>query len=202
MGLNIRTMGKTKARILLVAADFILAVCCAWVADSAAYRFMMKPIYTTGAEAYNISGCSFVDGVLTIIGEDPQFVVDLPGYTANRIQIRFGEPTKQETALQVFYASPGEWFSEERSVKTVIGAGSKEAVVEVPKVPYAHMRFDFEQGVFLRRINVFDNEAASFQAEARLLRSALVFAEVFVPLLILILVKTRKKAGRAVHAEA
>ncbi len=192
-----RKIKRWQKRSLLILVALILAVGCAWISDYIAHQFYKKTILTDGSEAYNVFGCYFSDRKIIIVGEDPQFVVDLPDFTATNIQISLREPASQDVYLQVFYASPGEWFSEEQSVKHVIPAGSREVILELPRKVYRYLRFDFEQEVAFQRIAVYDSEEPLLIDEHRvMLRRGLSFAVAFFPLLLLILILTRKRASK------
>lgn len=192
--------GIFKKRILLIPAIFILAVGLAFIADRIAYQHFvaepadMRPVFTDGSEAYEVIDCVISDGAVIVTGYDPRFSLHTENTAFSRIHIIFREPVGQDTALQVFYAPVDGFFSEPDSLRRTIAAGTKETTITVPETIYSNIRFDFEQNVVIEKISVGNKEDDALPYQCNFVRMVIIFAIVFIPLCVLILIKTYRKS--------
>ncbi len=195
-------MSIRDKRILLISLFFILAVGCAFGADIVAYKSFgyyydvgigEASIFADGTEAFGISGCNISDGLVTVTGPDPQFVLPSFNYEFSKVRIVFRQPVSKDTLLQVFFVPIGGSFSEKNSVYKTIAAGLTEVIITLPKAAYTNLRFDFEENVYLDNIYIEKEERVFVEYKPHLIRLAVVFIFVFIPLSILFLIKTCKK---------
>lgn len=203
-------MSRTKKRILLISVALVLALGCAVLADLVIYRNFgyyygdtdVQSVFTDGSEAFALSGCEITDGVVIVTGIDPQFVISTNDAEFSRIRIIFREPVSQNTPLQMFYMPAGEGFSENSSVLRTITAGVSEEVITLPKAVYSNLRFDFEQNVTIDRI-LIGNEARIYEEyKPHFGRMGIIFGIIFVPLCIVIIVKTLKKKTNLINEDS
>ncbi|MDE6364223.1 MAG: acyltransferase, partial [Lachnospiraceae bacterium] len=82
----------------------------------------------------------------TVTGEDPQFILTVPNIQIGGIELVLDNPWQAQEPLpvQVFYAKPGEAFSEKHSVKNALRAGEVSAMLPVPLGQYQTLRFDID----------------------------------------------------------
>lgn len=188
-------------RIVLLLAVLLFAAGCAYFADRAAYQkfqsyeaaMPVSTVYSNDADIVRISDCEVKDGVYTVTGADPQFVVDASGQEILGIRIMFNLPLLQDTFLQIFLAPVGEGFSEENSVSRTIAAGEKEAEFLIPQREYSAFRFDFEQNVRIDRIYAEKNQHLVLEDKPDIVRMVTVFSIIFLPLCVLILIYKREE---------
>jgi len=95
---------------------------------------------------YNLTDDGYVS-----YGSDPQMYLPTPSEVINGIIVYFKEPTQNITACKLYYASSGEFLSEERSTGYTSVVEDKEGIreifIEIPKGEYEVFRLDLE-GVF------------------------------------------------------
>lgn len=187
-------------RIVLLLLVLLFAAGCSYFADRAAYQKFQSydavarvTVFNDDNDIINIYDCDVIDGVVTVNGEDPQFVVDAFGKEASEIHIKFSRPLLQDTFLQIYLAPAGERFSEENSVSRTIPAGEKEAIFEIPQSEYSAFRFDFGQTVSIDRIYTENDQHFVLEDKPDLVRLMIVFSIIFIPLCVLILVYKRER---------
>ncbi len=107
--------GKKKGRILWIAAAVLLSLVLAFVADYLLYTGSdhvktvgeESPVFTDGQETFAISDCVIANNEIIVMGVDPQFCVMAPENEVSEVHVLFGEPLRQNTPFQVYYALPG-----------------------------------------------------------------------------------------------
>ena len=152
--------GKKKGRILWIAAAVLLSLVLAFVADYLLYTGSdhvktvgeESPVFTDGQETFAISDCVIANNEIIVMGVDPQFCVMAPENEVSEVHVLFGEPLRQNTPFQVYYALPGENFSEESSVRMTFAEGSEEEFIAIPAARYSRFRFDIDADVVVREI--------------------------------------------------
>ena len=154
-------MERRKKRTgILAAAALMVCLACAFAGDYLLFmtgdhvvtRGEESAVFTDGREAFGLSDCMIANGVVTVTGVDPHFSVFARETETTEVHILFLEPVEQETWFQLFFALPGEEFTEESSVRIIIEGGTEELQVAVPPGEYNRLRFDFESDVAIREI--------------------------------------------------
>lgn len=196
-------MSNVWKRIGLILMILLIAASSAYLLDRAAYQHFgtyfsnltdVYPVFTDGSEAFGLYHCSVSvsDGSVTVLGEYPQFYLFTNGQEFSATHVSFREPVKQEVRLQVFYAPDGQ-TTQENSVWVTIQPGTTDEIIPIPKGIYTIIRFDFHQDVMIRRIEIGNAERIVLENKLNPIRAGVIFSVIFFPLLILILMKTRRE---------
>ena len=188
---------RMRTRLTLIVLALVLSVLCVLMAEIIAYRVFKDrypftyQVFSDGSEVYGLHACEISDGIMTVTGSDPHFLVSSYGQAFSRIRLEFREALEQDTEVQIYYAPVDGSFSEKYSTKRTIEAGKKRELIYIPRAAYEDLRFDIEQNVSFEGIYIGDQEWTVVPYGLRKLRISIILCIVFIPLCILILYKTR-----------
>ena len=188
-----------RNRIILILLILFIAAGSSFVIDQAANKGLgsydaevfVSNVYNNDTDIISIYDCEIHDGLLTVTGEDPQFVVNAFDQEISKIYIDFVYPILHDTFLQIYLAPVGNGFSEGNSICQTIAAGKKEETFQIPKTEYSAFRFDFGQDVNINKIYTVKEEHFVHENRLNAVRLVAVFSIIFFPLCLLILVKKR-----------
>lgn len=193
---------RRQKRLLLIISTFALSFGISLLIDYFAYYYFatkaaeMITIYPDDTKIYDVYDCYIENGALTITSDNPRFTLRTDGSEFCRIFISFREPLAQDTTLEVFYVPVGEGFSKQDSKKIIIDTGANEATVMIPKAKYSDVRLEFKQNVIIEGIYIGNEKKDVLPFQHNLIRLAVFFSVIFIPLFSLILLKTSNSNSR------
>lgn len=99
------------------------------------------------ASGYFIEGTHFISN-----NNDPQICFNQINAQIGSIGIVFEQPLEQDISVQIYYAEPGTWFEEPKSVIRTIAKGETEKYINLPVTIYEAVRVDIGGEFYLKEI--------------------------------------------------
>ncbi|MCH5279902.1 MAG: YfhO family protein [Lachnospiraceae bacterium] len=136
---------KIMIAALVVGAWIYLVVVIANYKVDNLYPLFAEEKYITNIEAANLVAINDVEvheEKYTIAGDDAYVVYTTEIPYMRGIRIQFQAPFEQSGRIQIFYAKPGEVFSQDDSITTIIEEGQSEIEIETELSDIISMRID------------------------------------------------------------
>lgn len=96
---------------------------------------------------YSIEGTHFISS-----NNDPQICFNNINAQIGSIGIIFEQPLEQDISVQIYYAEPGTWFEEPKSVIRTIAKGETEKYINLPVTIYEAVRVDIGGEFYLKEL--------------------------------------------------